>query len=79
MEFDADGGPEKSDLIQLFREGFKPSVRAQMEQRGRKVNSWDKLVQKTIDVNAKASLQHPLSSMRWIRGNRPAHTAVAKS
>lgn len=54
-----------------------------MEQRGRKVNSWDELVQKTIDVNAKASLHHPSiiheMDQRCRRGNRPAHTVVAKS
>lgn len=54
-----------------------------MEQRGREHDSWDELVEKTIDAEAKASLQPP-SMLRELdhrcpRGNRPAHTTVAKS
>lgn len=39
IEFDADGAPEESDLVRFFREGFKPSIKAQMEQRGRELDS----------------------------------------
>lgn len=54
-----------------------------MEQRGRELDSWDELVEKAIDVKAKASLQ-PSSMLRELdhrcpRGNRPTHTTVAKS
>ena len=31
LEFDTDGAPEESTLIHLFREGFEPLVKAQME------------------------------------------------
>ena len=34
LEFDADGAPEESTLIRLFREGLKPLIKAQMEQYG---------------------------------------------
>lgn len=57
IEFDADGAPEKSDLIRSFREGPKPSIKAQMEQRGRELDSWDELVEKAINAEAKTSLQ----------------------
>ena len=41
LEFDAEGAPEESDLIRFFREGLKPSIKAQMEQRGRELDSWE--------------------------------------
>ena len=34
LEFDADGAPEESTLIRLFREMLEPLVKAQMEQHG---------------------------------------------
>lgn len=54
-----------------------------MEQHGRELDSWDELVEKAIDVEAKASLQPP-SMLRELdhrcpRRNRPTHTTVAKS
>ena len=54
-----------------------------MEQRGRENDSWEELVEKAIDVQAKANLQPPsfLREMdqRCPQGNRPAHTTMAKS
>ena len=54
-----------------------------MEQRGREKDSWEELVEKAIDAEAKASLQ-PSSFIRDMdqccpRGNRPAHAIVTKS
>lgn len=54
-----------------------------MEQRGRELSSWDELVEKAIDAEAKASLQ-PSSirremDQRYPRGNRLVHTTVAKA
>lgn len=63
IELDADGAPEDSDLIRFFREGLKPLIKAQMGQRGRELDSWDELVEKAIDAEAKASLQ-PTSIIR---------------
>ena len=82
LEFDDEGAPEESDLIRFFREGLKPSIKAQMEQRGRELDSWEELVEKAIDAEAKASLQ-PQSILREMdqrcpHGNRPAHATVAK-
>ena len=83
IEFDADGAPEEPALIQCFQEGLKPLIKAQMEQRGREKDSWEELVEKAIDAEAKASLQPPsfLKEMdqRFLRGNRPAHTTMTKS
>ena len=82
QEFDEEGAPEESDLIWFFREGLRPSIKAQMEQRGREHDSWEELVEKAIDAEAKASLQPPsiLREMdqRCPHGNRPAHSTMAK-
>lgn len=53
-----------------------------MEQRGRELDSREELVEKAVDVEAKAGLQ-PTSfvieiDQRCPRGNRLAHTTVAK-
>ena len=80
LEFNSDGVPEESDLIRFFREGLKTLVKAQMEQIGRKLDSWEELVEKAIDGEAKASLQ-PHSFLREMdqRCPRGNHTTVAKS
>lgn len=59
VEFNADGAPDELYLICFFREGLQPSIKAQMEQRGRELDSWDQLVEKAIDAEAKAVLQPP--------------------
>lgn len=81
LEFDTNGAPEESDLIRFFREGLKPSIKAQMEQRGCELDSWEELVEKAVDAEATASLQ-PASFIREMdqrcqQGNRPAHTTAA--
>ena len=83
QEFDEEGAPEESNLIRFFRKSLRPSIKAQMEQRGREHDSWEELVEKAIDAEAKTSLQPPLilreMDQRCPRGNRPAHSTVAKS
>ena len=41
-------------MIRYFCKSLKPSVQAKMEQRGWELNSFKKLVQKAVDVEAKA-------------------------
>lgn len=52
-----------------------------MEQHGRKLDSWDKLVETEIDNEAKENIQTLLLTRvvdhHCLRGNRPAHTTVA--
>ena len=76
MEFDASGAPEESTLIRIFRDGLKPSIAAQMEQRGRENDTWEELVEKAIEAEAKVSLlPSPFvrdMDQRCPRGNRPA-------
>ena len=76
MEFDSDVASGKSTLIWIFQDGLKPSITAQMEQRRRENDSWEKLVKKAIETEAKIGLL-PLSFIRDMdqrcsRGNRPA-------
>lgn len=56
---------------------------AQMEQRGKELDSWDRLVKKAIDTETKANLQ-PLFFIHEMdhhcpRGKHPIHTTVAQS
>ena len=81
LEFDDAGAPGESYLIRFFREGLRPSIRAQMEQRGRELDSWTEIVEKAVDAEAQASLQ-PTSyikemDQRCLRGNRPNSTKAS--
>ena len=66
MEINADGAPDKSALISFLREGLRLSIKAQMEHCGRELDSWEELVEKAIDAEAKANLHPPPASKRWI-------------
>ena len=57
LRFDIDGAPEKSDLIRFFREGLKPSIKAQMEQEGQELDTWKEMIEKAVEIEAKAGLQ----------------------
>ena len=67
----------------FFCKGPKPSVIAQMKQRGRELGNWGGLFDKAIDAKANSRLQtplhHPGDGSRCPRGNRPAHTSQGKS
>lgn len=52
LEFDADGAPEESDQIRFFREGLKPSIKAQMEQRGRESDDGEMMIEKAVEAEA---------------------------
>ena len=83
QEFDKEGAPKESDLIWFFRKSLRPSIKAQMKQRRQEYNSWDELVKKAINAEAKTSLQPPSILLeidqRCPHGNRLAHSTVAKS
>ena len=81
LKFDDAGAPEEPYLIRFFRKGLRPSIRAQMEQRGRELDSWTEIVEKAVDAEAQASLQ-PTSyikemDQRCLRGNRPNSTRAS--
>ena len=62
-------------MIRYFREGLRPSIRAQLDVRDRELDSWDEVVDKTVDAEAKASLQAPSGTREMDsqcpRGQRP--------
>ncbi len=83
LKFSADGALEESDLIRFFREGPKPSIKAQMDQRGRESDDWETLVEKTVEAEVKTGLQ-PASYIReidhWcLRENCSAYTSSSKA
>ena len=63
-------------MIQYFWEGLRPSVQVEMEQRGWALDSFEEIVEKTVDAKAKAALR-PRSYARdtnqyCFRGSRPS-------
>ncbi len=58
-EFVPTGAPNKTTLIRYFREGLRPSIRAQLDHWGRDPHGWEEVVEKVDDAEAKANLQPP--------------------
>ena len=63
-------------MIWYFRKGLRLSVRVEMEQRGRELDSFKELVKKTVDTKAKAALR-PRSyacetDQHCLRGSQPS-------
>ena len=59
QKFDADAVILEPVLISLFRNGLKPSIRAQAKQKDHQKDTWDWTITKTIIVEAKAALNLP--------------------
>ena len=57
IEFDSQWASEEGTIIRYFQEGLCPSVRVEREQRGRELNSFEELVEKAVDTEAKTALQ----------------------
>ena len=51
-------------MIRYFREGLRPSIRAQLDARGRELDSWEEVVEKAVDVEAKALLEIPSGTQK---------------
>ena len=61
-------------MIWYFREGLCPSVRVEIEQRGRELDSFEELVEKAVNAKAKAALR-PRSyacNQHCLRGSQPS-------
>ena len=83
LEYDLVGAPTKPTILRYFRKSLKPLVLAKLEYRDLKLESFNQIVKKAIDVEAKLALC-PRSSTKEIdqncpRGNWPANSTVAKS
>ena len=54
-EFNSIAAPNEDTMIRYFREGLRPSIRAQLDVRDWDLDSWDEVVDKTVDTEAKVS------------------------
>ena len=77
-EFDPATAPTKEVLICYSRDGLKPFIQAQMDERGRDLETWEEVIKKAIDAEAKAARQ-PQSLMKemdncCLWGYRPTKT-----
>lgn len=68
MEFDVDRALDKLIMIWYFREGLKLLIKVKIEQQNRTSTHFKEIVQKAVNVEAKADLQS--SIMVW-DANRP--------
>ena len=59
LEFNFVSALNKDTIIRYFWEDLWPSIQAQLDIRDRDLDSWDEFVDKTVDAEAKASLQAP--------------------
>ena len=62
-------------MIQYFWEGLTPSIWAQLDAQGRKLNSWEEAIKKAVNIKVKTLLQsssstHKMES-RCPQGNKP--------
>ena len=55
-EFDPAATPNKEIMNRYFRKDLKPSVQAQLDARGRDLDSWEEAVEKAVNTEAKALL-----------------------
>ncbi len=58
-EFDSTTAPNKETLIRYFWKGLRLSIRAQLDNQGQDLDTWNKVVEKAIDIEAKANFQLP--------------------
>ena len=55
LEFDANEASGEPTMIRYFQEGLKPSIRIEMQQHDRELDSFKDTIQKAVDVKAKAA------------------------
>ena len=70
-------------MLSYFRKGLKASVLAELKHWDLELESFNQMVKKAVNAEAKSTLR-PHSSTKEIdqncpRGNRPANSTVAKS
>lgn len=57
MQFNSDGNSKKDAIIWYFREDVKTLVRVEIKKRNWELNSFDEIVQKTVDTEAKTAFR----------------------
>ena len=83
LEYDPVGAPTKPTMLRYFREDLKPSILAELEHQDLELESFDQMVKKAVDAEAKSSLR-PRSSTKEIdqhcpRGNQPDNSIKSQS
>lgn len=63
MESNTDGAPDKLTMIWYFKENLDPFIKVEMEQQNQASTVFEEMIQKTINVEGKASLLP--SAMVW--------------
>lgn len=80
LEFDIDRAPEMFNLIRFFWKELKPSIKAKIEEKSRKLDNWEKLVKNIIEVKAKARFRPTFDIWEtdhcYLQGNCLAYTTV---
>ncbi len=75
-EFDPSDAPNEITFIRYFQEGLRPSIRAQLDHRGRDLDGWEEVVEKAGDAKTKANLQLPFYvrdiDTKCPKGHRPS-------
>ena len=83
LEYDPIRASTKTTMLRYFREGLKPSVLAELEYQNLGLESFDQMVKKAIDTEAKSALRSRSSTKEMDQncpqGNKPANSTVAKS
>ena len=81
-KFDSVGAPDKLTMIRYFWEGLKPSIKVEMEQQDRASTSFEEMVQRAVNAEAKAGLRSSTMvrdlDARCPRGHRPSHNTSSK-
>ncbi len=74
-EFDPSGASNETTLLRYFQEGLRPSIRAQLDHWRRDLDTWEEMVEKAGDIEAKANLQLPFYvrkiDSKYPKGHRP--------
>ena len=63
LEYDPVGAPTKPTMLRYFREGLKSSIIAELKHRDLELESFDQMVKKAVDAEAKSALR-PRSSTK---------------
>ena len=81
-EFDTVGAPNESTMICYFWKGLKPSIKVEMEQQDRALTSFEEMVQRAVNAEAKAGLRSSImvrnADSRCPRGHRPSQNTFTK-
>ena len=81
-EFDTVGAPNESTMICYFWEGLKPSIKVEIEQQDRALTSFEEMVQRAVNAEAKIGLRSSImvrdADSRYLRGHRPSRNTSTK-